>query len=60
MTQVLFKDLVRATGRAFDDTLDFFSSEPMIGWMKRLNLRELGNLNMMIKRIRVAKSRLRF
>ena len=56
MAQVIFKELARVTGRAFDDTLDFFSSEPMIGRLRKKNFKELDTLEMMIKRVRIVKT----
>jgi len=55
MTQVLFEDLARVSRRAFDDTLDLFSSEPMIQWLMKKNFKELHMLDMMIKRLRTVK-----
>ena len=40
MTHHRFKDLGKAKGKAFDETLDFFSSEPMIEWITGLSLNQ--------------------
>ena len=59
MAQAIFKELARVTGRAFDETLDFFSSEPMIKWIVKKNYKELDTLEMMIKRVRIVKTQLK-
>ena len=56
MTHHLFKDLGKVKGKAFDDTLEFFSSEPIIKWITGMNLNQLGNLNTFVTRLRLAKT----
>ena len=56
MTHHLFKDLGKIKGKAFDDTLDFFSSEPIIEWITGMNLNQLGNLSTFVTRLRLAKT----
>ena len=60
MTQVLFKDLAKVTGKAFNDTLDLFSSEPMIQWIMKKNFKEFHMLDMMIKKVRSVKEELKY
>ena len=60
MTQVLFEDLARVTGKEFNHTLDLFSSEPIIQWLMKKNFKELYALDMMIKKVRSVKESLKY
>ena len=55
MTHHLFKELGRAVGKEFDKTFDFSSSEPIIDWITGMTLKQLGDINSFVHRIRLAK-----